>query len=78
MENCTTTIQPFQSPWAQIAEGLRLIGAGMGAAVVQAHEALMQRMDDAASKRHLQALDDRLLSDIGVSRCDIDRRIKGK
>jgi uncharacterized protein YjiS (DUF1127 family) len=36
------------------------------------------RRQRAAEHRSLQKLDDHMLKDIGISRCDVDREIRGR
>jgi len=38
---------------------------------------LSQRRQRAAEHRSLQSLDDHMLKDIGLSRCDVEREIRG-
>jgi uncharacterized protein YjiS (DUF1127 family) len=35
-----------------------------------------KRLEQVAQRRHLQSLDDHMLKDIGISRCDVEREIR--
>jgi uncharacterized protein YjiS (DUF1127 family) len=53
----------------------RPLGSILAAAVMGAAETLMSWQERLRQRRHLEALDDRLLKDIGLSRADVRREV---
>lgn len=63
----------LQSPLGRPRASLALrLAAGVLTGVFLTFELLTQWQERARQRRHLQALDDRLLRDIGLSRADVE------
>lgn len=80
MENCTTTIDSASNHGPTVAEaralvaaGIRLMMRGFGVWIVVVSDGILDRLDRARERRVLRTFDDRALSDIGLSRSDLDR-----
>lgn len=75
MQNCTRTIQSssFLTPSEMIVAGLRLLMSGLSLWLVATSDRLLDRLDRHRQIRQLHSWDDRMLRDIGISRCDLDR-----
>lgn len=78
MQNCSTTMRgpSSRSPLDLIFDGGRQIGMGVSLATVILFDSVLSAMDAATARRHLHALDDRMLQDIGLSRSQIDYKTK--
>lgn len=76
MANCSTTIRsqpPFAEARSLIADGLHLLARGAGVWIVAVVDGILDRLDQARERRALRSLDDRMLADLGLTRCDVDR-----
>lgn len=80
MSHCTSTIrQPTPSDArAMIVDGLRMLVKGVSLYAITLSDALVDGRERKRNADLLARFDERMLDDIGLSACDVERLRRGK
>lgn len=65
-------------PAAAPARPRRGLRQALAARLVRAADAVLSWQERARQRYHLEAMDDRMLKDIGLSRADVEREARGR